>query len=136
MTEGTDAYKGLAVPLLGDSEIKARTVGTDILTLTGASGQAGDFIVCRKGGSEEFVVDVTGNVIAGGVTVAGATTLTGVATYNAKPIFATASILTTAPVAAMTTGGIYIWDAENLALRTIGVAESATCIWSVAMTDN
>jgi hypothetical protein len=134
MTEGTDTYKGLAVPLFGDSEIKARTIGTDVLTLTGASGQAGDFIVCRKGGSEEFVVDVTGNVIAGSVTVAGVTTLTGVATYASMPIFDSASILTTAPTAAMTTGGIYIWDTDNL--RTIGIAESATCIWEVAMTDN
>lgn len=34
MAEGTETYKGLAVPLVGESEIKQVTAATDILTLT------------------------------------------------------------------------------------------------------
>jgi len=34
MTKGTSTYKGLAVPLFGDSEIKQETAGTDALTIT------------------------------------------------------------------------------------------------------
>lgn len=137
MTEGTDAYKGLAVPLFGDCEIKARTTGTDILTLTGMTGQTGDFLVCRTGTgttSEEFSVTIDGNVASGDVNVTGATTLTGIVTYTGKPIYGTAAMLDTAPTAGMTTGGLYVWAAANV--YTIGVASSATSIWEVAMTDN
>ena len=137
MTEGKDAYKGLAVPLFGDCEIKARTIGTDILTLTGKTSQAGDFLVCRTGtgaSSEEFSVDVSGNVTAGSIGATGGTTLTGVATYTSKPIYGAAAILTTEPAAGMTTGGIYVWDTDNL--RTIGIASNATSIWLIDMTDN
>jgi len=63
MAEGTDSFKGLAVPLFGDFEIKQRTAATDIMTITGASGQGGDFIVCQiAAGTEKFVVDVSGNI--------------------------------------------------------------------------
>ena len=48
MAEGSDSFKGLGVPLFGDFEIKQRTAATDIMTITGASGQTGDFIVVAK----------------------------------------------------------------------------------------
>jgi hypothetical protein len=49
------------VPLLGESEIVQRTAATDILTITGASSQTGDFLVCRNSaGTEKFYVTSAG----------------------------------------------------------------------------
>jgi hypothetical protein len=67
MAEGNDTYKGLAVPLYGQSEIIQQTLGEDIITLTGASSQTGDFLVCQSSaGAEKFVADKDGNVELGG----------------------------------------------------------------------
>ena len=63
MAEGNETYKGLAVPLFGESEITQQTAASDIVTLTGAASQTGDFIVCQNStGAEVFVVDVSGIV--------------------------------------------------------------------------
>ena len=64
MTEGTDtAPGGLGVPLYGDFEIKQRTAATDIMSITGASGQTGDFIVCQNSsGTEKFHVGSDGGI--------------------------------------------------------------------------
>lgn len=65
MAEGNKTYKGLAVPLYGESEIKQVTAATDIITLTAASGATGDFLVAQTvGGGEVFVVDADGDVKA------------------------------------------------------------------------
>lgn len=78
MTVGTDSWKGLGVPLFGDFEIVQRTAATDMVTLTGATGQGGDFFVCRiAAGTEKFVVDVSGNI-----TVAGTSALVGAVTAS------------------------------------------------------
>jgi hypothetical protein len=67
MGVGTESWEGQAVPLVGESEIKADTIGNDILTLTGASGHTADFLVCRLyAGTEKFSVDISGNVVAAG----------------------------------------------------------------------
>jgi hypothetical protein len=64
MAEGTKTYEGLAVPLLGESEIKAQSTTADIVTLTGASGGTGDPIVFQTyAGTEAFVVEDGGNVV-------------------------------------------------------------------------
>ena len=47
MAEGTSTFKGLAVPLSGESEIKQITAATDMLTLTGATSMSGDFLVMQ-----------------------------------------------------------------------------------------
>ncbi len=88
MAEGSDtAPGGLGVPLYGDFEIIQRTAATDVATITGASGQAGDFIVCQdSSGTEKFVVDS-----GGGITV---------------------PILTTAPAGAVA-GGIFLVQASG-----------------------
>jgi len=44
MAEGNSTYKGLAVPLHGESEIFQTTAATDILTLTAITGASGDFL--------------------------------------------------------------------------------------------
>lgn len=65
MTEGTGTYKGMAPPLLGEYEQTQQTAATDMVTLTGASSQTGDFLVCQNSsGTEKFCVDVNGAVTA------------------------------------------------------------------------
>jgi ABC-type arginine transport system permease subunit len=77
MTVGTSTYMGLAMPLLGEAEMVQSALATDILTITGATSQSGDFLVCRVvGGTEKFSVDVSGNVIAAG-TLAATGAITG-----------------------------------------------------------
>lgn len=67
MAEGSDTYKGLAVPLWGESEIVQQTAGNDILTLTAVTGASGDFLVAQTaGGGEVFVVGAAGEVSAAG----------------------------------------------------------------------
>lgn len=56
-------YKGLAVPLYGDSQITGQTAANDILTITGAASQSGDYLVIENSsGTEAFVVEDGGNV--------------------------------------------------------------------------
>ncbi len=63
MAEGTKSYEGLAVPLFGESEITQQTAATDILTITGAASQAGDFLVLQNStGGENLVVSSSGLV--------------------------------------------------------------------------
>lgn len=60
-------YMGLAVPLFGESTIEQQTAASDILTITGATSQAGDFFVCENSsGTEKFVVDKDGYVTMAG----------------------------------------------------------------------
>jgi uncharacterized Zn-binding protein involved in type VI secretion len=129
MATGNSAYKGLAVPLQGESQISQITAATDIFTITGASGQAGDFIVCENSaGTEKFVVDASGNV-----TAAGTLALSGVATLGDFPVI-NGTILTTAPSTGLTTGSFFWYDAANV--RQLAVASGAGTLWRVAMTDN
>ena len=78
MAEGSKTYNGLAVPLFGESEIKQQALASDILTLTGAASQSGDFIVAQGStGTEYFVVSSSGLVTAAGLALTGASTVTG-----------------------------------------------------------
>jgi uncharacterized Zn-binding protein involved in type VI secretion len=129
MAEGTDTYKGLAVPLFGDFEIKQRTAATDVMTITGAASQTGDYIVCQNSsGTEEFIVAASGNV-----TVAGTLAVTGVATFTAKPVLG-AAVPTTKPTTGMTAGELFVYDAANV--RQIAVAQNDGTTWYVAMSNN
>ena len=118
MTKGAGTYKGLAVPLFGEFEIKQRTAATDMMTITGASGQTGDFIVATAAGTEVFSVEDSGRIVAAD-----------------WPTF-TVDGLTTNPTAGLVTGQIFWVQTTALTLRTLGVALSATSIWKVALTDN
>ncbi len=55
MAEGTTTYDGLAVPLYGEAEIQAQSTTLDVLTLTGASGSTGDFLICQDSSGTELV---------------------------------------------------------------------------------
>ena len=64
MTVGTRTYEGRAVPLKGESNIVQETLGTDIITITGAASQTGDFLVCRNSsGTEKAVITKDGVMI-------------------------------------------------------------------------
>jgi hypothetical protein len=54
MPTGTSEFQGLAVPLNGESQITQQTAANDILTITGASGMAADFIVCEDSSGTEI----------------------------------------------------------------------------------
>lgn len=81
MAEGVKTYMGLAVPLVGESEIVQETAATDILTITGAASQEGDFLVCQNStGGENLVISSSGAVtsVVGGSFTSG--TFSGVLT--------------------------------------------------------
>ena len=103
MVVGDKTFKGLAVPLFGESEITQLTLGTDILTITGVGSQSGDFLVCRNSAlTEKFVVDVSGNTtVAGTLAVGGHLTVTG--SYIKGP-----TALTTAPTTGLTDGWMFL----------------------------
>ncbi len=88
MAEGTSSYMGLAVALLGESEIVAQTVGNDILTITGAGSHTGDFLVCQdSSGTELAVIDISGNITGASLDVTGqvevaSLAVTGIATAD------------------------------------------------------
>ena len=74
---GNATYKGLAVPLYGESEVKQAVAGNDISTVTGKSGQTGDFVVYRDSDEiEKFSIKSTGFMGLVGVTTAPTTGLT------------------------------------------------------------
>ena len=63
MAIGTETYKGLAVPLNGESEIRQTTVGNDVLTLTRKSGGTADMIVIRDAdGTENAAITKRGHL--------------------------------------------------------------------------
>ena len=133
MAEGNSTYKGLGVPLYGQSEIiqltDSTSIAEDIVTITGATSQTGDFLVCQiAAGTEVFTVDVSGNVVA-----AGTLALTGIATLSDFPVI-NGAIVTTAPTTGLTTGSFFWYDAANV--RQLAVASGAGAIWRVAMTNN
>ena len=64
MAAGTSTFRGLGVPLYGESIIKQQTAATDILTIQGGNGQSGDYLVIRDSTStESFVVEDGGNAV-------------------------------------------------------------------------
>lgn len=68
MTAGSRTYEGRAVPLKGESEIVQETLGTDILTITGAASQTGDFLVCRNSSAtEKAYVTKDGKIYGAGI---------------------------------------------------------------------
>lgn len=122
MAEGSDSFKGLGVPLFGDFEIKQRTAATDIMTITGASGQAGDFIVCQNSsGTELFVVDVSGNV----------TLSSGTLDVSGGNLIIQLEQFTTAPSTGLTTGQLFSYTAGNA--QYLGLATAAGTLVEVLL---
>lgn len=98
MTVGDRTYKGLAVPLFGESELKQDTAATDFVTLTGDSSITGDFLVCRAGETEKFWINSAGKAYSeGGVTIAAS-----------KYLKFSAPITTAVPTTALTKGDVFL----------------------------
>ncbi len=99
MAKGSDSFKGLGVPLFGDFELKQRTAATDVVTITGASGQTGDFIVCAASdGTEKFIVLADGSPVI--------------------PL----ELFTTAPSTGLVAGQLFHYTAGNAHYLGIGTA--------------
>lgn len=111
MPEGSTHYKGLAVPLYGESEIKQSTAATDILTLTAATGASGDFLVAQTaGGGEVFVVGAAGEVTASSVTITTQTT----PLHVDKLVIGTVETPTTAPTTGLVKGEmLLVWKSAT-----------------------
>ena len=103
MAEGNKTTREIGVPLNGESEIKQITAATDILTLTGASGQTGDFLVCQNSsGTEKFVFDVNGKI-----TAAGGVGITAGSYLNIG------STVSTAPTTGLTKGDLFLFFSNS-----------------------
>lgn len=77
MTEGNSTYMGMAAPLNGEYEQKQINVASDMVTLTGKSGQTGDFLVAQdNSGTENFVITKEGRIIQKVITTPPTTGLT------------------------------------------------------------
>lgn len=134
MAEGTRTWDGMAVPLLGESEIKQQDVTADVLTITLGTAATGDaFVVQNVSGTELFVIGPAGELtttgtVTGSLTFAGATGAAGVIlakTGTGQTTFSRLRlpILETAPASAGLTKGD-IW----LAKATTDVYRFAMCI--------
>lgn len=78
MSEGNKTFLGGGVPTSGESEIIQKDILLDILTITGAPGQSGDFLVLQNSsGTERFVIDKNGNFDASNLTITGTFGVTG-----------------------------------------------------------
>jgi len=61
MTAGEKTFKGLSVPLYGESTIQQQNAATDILTLKGAGSQSGLFFnMINSAGASKFSVTKDG----------------------------------------------------------------------------
>lgn len=144
MAEGTKTFQGLGVPLLGEYEQVQQTAATDIVTITGAGSQSGDFFVCQSStGTEVFVVDVNGAVTAasnlslGGKInkmVLGTIALASLAS-NASATVALSGLTTNSVVALFARGATtaplpMVWasDADKLGYGAPSVACAATTV--------
>ena len=100
MTAGIGSYQGMAVPLMGEAEITQVTAATDILTITGVSGQTGDFLVLRDSDETELLA----------ITSAGAFTVSGEFTNTLSASSATSaykvSVTATGALASGATGPV------------------------------
>ena len=132
MAEGNKTFLGLAVPLLGESEIKQQTLGDDILTITGAASQTGDFLVCQdSAGTEKFVVTKDGAITKMGMSTialaslasnASATVaLSGLTTAEMVQIFARSKGTAPLPV-------VWMEDADKLGYGAPSVATAAMTV--------
>ena len=144
MSEGSDTYKGLAVPLNGNFEIQGITA-LDIMTLTNAASTSGDFIVCQsQNGTEVFVVEDAGNVTVGGegltITSGGLTVTAGDLTVSAGDIVVGdghylrfAGELTTKPTTGLTLGDMFVYQAANNYKIGVCTDTAANNVWALAL---
>lgn len=77
MATGTDSFMGKAMPILGNTTLTGETAADDILTITAATSQSGDYFVCENStGTEHFVISSSGLVTMTSMSVSGTITKT------------------------------------------------------------
>jgi len=129
MTVGDRTFKGLAVPLSGEFELKQETLGTDFMTMTGVTSQTADFIVCRNSSlTEKFVVDKDGVVTAAGgygAIVGTGATLSGDVIISGANAVNFSSVPTTAATTGITKGDIFVMETSTFVQLAIGQTANA-----------
>lgn len=117
MAEGNKTYEGLAAPLFGEYEQTQQTAATDMVTLTGAASQTGDFVVCQtSAGTENFVVSSSGLVTTvTGVTVGTKLTVSGSVTGTQQTLTVSATTMV---------AGLNVVVSSTGALAALGTAEA------------
>lgn len=144
-------------PLEGEVQHKQITAATDIVTITGASSQTGDFLVLRSSDeSEKFALTSAGILVCSSISdvgianVGGALTVTGVTSLNSAcrmsktATFAssvgffgaaavgTQAINSTAPPA--TTSGSFGWDSSaNWIIAATALANIRTALVNLGL---
>lgn len=114
MPPGDSTWKGLAVPLYGESQIHQVTAANDILTLTAISGATGDFLVFETAGGGEVVVFGA----SGALTIAGTMSVTGTSNIVMRDRFLNlgSGAVATAPTTGMVKGDLFVqWVTDNTA---------------------
>ena len=108
MAVGDNTFKGLAVPLSGEFEVKQATLGNDFMTMTGVASMTGDFLVLRNSDLTELcVIDCNGAFE--GVSISG----------SSRGVTFT-SIATTAASTGIAKGEIFVMDTSSLIQLAIG----------------
>lgn len=132
MTVGTRTFEGLAVPLSGECEIVQETAATDIITLTGAASQTGDFLVLRNSsGTEMLYINASGGLslasyinkmVLGTIALASlasnasaTATLTGITTNHLVTIFARGAQTSPLPVVWANSANVLGYGAPGVA---------------------
>lgn len=155
MTEGTNAFLGLAVPLNGNFEVVSDSATLDILTLTHAASGTGDFIVCQtSAGTETFVVEDGGAVTVGGggvtvtsggltVTAGGLTVSGGDITASAGDVvvgdgyylrFSSSPLQTTKITTGLTDGDFF--PMTQTSIYYLGFKGAGSGLWTLALSNN
>ena len=107
MSEGTSTFVGLSLPRLGEYEQVQQDPTIDVVTITGSTGQTGDFLVAQDSdGTEVFVLSSSGNVTMKGYGVS-------------------STIAVSAVNVAVTSTGAFAQGAHNSAYMVTGSTSSA-----------
>ena len=109
MAEGTSTFEGLSLPRLGEYEQVQQNPTLDIVTITGSTGQTGDFYVAQDSdGTEIFAISSSGMVTA-----------SKAVTYTLS-----ATTVTQAVNVAVTSTGAFTQGANNAAYMVTGSTSS------------
>jgi hypothetical protein len=126
MSEGTGTWEGLGIPRLGEYEQVQQDPTLDMVTLTGSTGQSGDFFVCQDSdGSEKFVV-----TSSGGMTFANefAITLASTLTDAAFTVDVTSTGAIAAGTGALSTGYLVMPSSKGVMNAAFAYSVSSTTV--------
>ena len=121
MTVGTNVGPQACWPLYGEVEHKQETAATDIITITGASSQTGDFLVLRNSAGTEKVYITSAGAVVG-------STLSAISSFGlfGKACVGTQSITSSA---CGQTSGSFGWDSSaNFIIATNNILNMRTAL--------